>query len=686
MARTRYNATYIPGIDGLRAVAVLAVIVFHLDADLLPGGFTGVDVFFVISGYVISRSLAGGAASGFGTFLVGFYKRRILRIFPALLVCLGITSLASSLFIPESWLSSSNEGTALWAFFGLSNFFLIDNADGYFSDRVAFNPFMHTWSLAVEEQFYLFFPLLFHLWLRNRGGSGRRHAATLALLPVVALLSLVLAAVETNVAHQRAFYLLPSRFWELAAGVMLFQAQHYRPSLGATAGRWLMPAGVLLLAIGFAATEQTHFPFPWALLPVTGALLVITATTTAHTEGSVHALLRSAPVTYVGRISYSLYLWHWAVFVLFRWTVGLSQPLNGALALMLTLLLSILSYHLVENGFRRNALLRRQPSWRIVSGGLATISAAFLATGLLFKYDRPAGLNLSASTDPCIWGHSYRGRCRDQSAARPSSVSSGTPRKLLVVGDSHAGAYEVMARFAAARLGAQAQVLRRSGCPIAKLIHAAGDNPACRNYEHDALSWIAREAHPGDIVFLASLRLHRLSNQWGSFDEAEIFRKSRSPEQAAVRERALAETIQLVSRLHAMGLHVLIDAPKPIFRAPPFRCGDWFNAQNPVCAPGFEMPRKVLLRHREPVMAALHILQRDHGVYLWDPFPILCPGPVCSAFDGDKPLFMDGDHLSGYGDRQLLPSFTSELATIWSGHGDGRRQVGRTSRAVQPGG
>ena len=157
---------YVAGIDGLRAIAVLSVIIFHFESSLLPGGFTGVDVFFVISGYVISKSLARNYGEKLSVFLLEFYKRRLLRILPALLACLLVTGVISSLFIPEYWLSSKNDITGASAFFGLSNFFLLSGEDGYFSQRVSFNPFVHTWSLAVEEQFYVIFPLMFFIWLR----------------------------------------------------------------------------------------------------------------------------------------------------------------------------------------------------------------------------------------------------------------------------------------------------------------------------------------------------------------------------------------------------------------------------------------------------------------------------------------------------------------------------------------
>ena len=179
---------YVTGIDGLRAYAVVAVILYHFRNSLLPGGFCGVDVFFAISGYVVSRSLHEVAARNFAHFALGFYARRILRIYPALVACLLVTGLLQVLFIPLSWLSTTSYKTGLFAFFGVSNFALIWFNDGYFSPRVEFNAYTHTWSLAVEEQFYLLFPaLVFFTW--NHPEGRRTSVQRLIKLALPLLLS-----------------------------------------------------------------------------------------------------------------------------------------------------------------------------------------------------------------------------------------------------------------------------------------------------------------------------------------------------------------------------------------------------------------------------------------------------------------------------------------------------------------
>lgn len=504
VARTA-SLSYLPGIDGLRAIAVLSVVLFHLDAALLPGGFIGVDVFFVISGYVISMSLSRSNAAGLGEFLLEFYKRRVLRIFPALLACLVITGIVSAMYIPDAWLSEHNDDTALWAFFGVSNFYLVGNADGYFSERIPFNPFIHTWSLAVEEQFYVFFPLIFYIWMQLRSNRSHHHKIAFAVLPLIALASLLLASFETELAPARAFYLLPSRFWELAAGAMLFQMRMYRPDLFEAPPSWIFPTGFVLLLLGLLLTDEAAFPFPWALIPVIATLLLIAGSTSHHAAGSYSGRLLTMPmVTYVGRISYSLYLWHWPVFTLARWTSGLDAMHHRVLAVLLTFALAIVSYHVVENPLRRSGKLRREASWKIVFGGVITIVGTFFLMRALFMHPTQLGLNQSVTADSCVWRPAYQPEC----IAEPVTPEP-SHHQLFLIGDSHAGAYRMMAQSAARRLGAGFQFRTRSGCPLANLLEPMSASGPCAGVADDTIEWLKTRSHSGDVVFIASLRMHR---------------------------------------------------------------------------------------------------------------------------------------------------------------------------------
>ena len=370
---------YVIGIDGLRAVAVLAVMLYHLVESVLPGGFTGVDVFFVISGYVVSGSLARYAGKPLGAYVLGFYARRIRRIFPALVVVLLVSGLLATVFIPKSWLSSSSQMTALYAFFGLSNFALVQFDDGYFSPRVDFNPYTHTWSLAVEEQFYLVFPLLFFLWLFFRTRQGPVSGVLRNALVVATVASLAFAWQQSGAEPDKAFYLLPSRFWELGAGALLFTL-HATGFLRPASSVWKSVAlltGLGLVLSGFVLASKSAFPFPWALLPVTGTVLLITGLVSALPRSPLQAVFENRLARYIGKRSYSLYLWHWPVYVLMRWTTGLEAVVFQVVAVVLTFVLAHFSYRWVELPFLRSQRVKNIPNKWLLPIGLVLLVGAF---------------------------------------------------------------------------------------------------------------------------------------------------------------------------------------------------------------------------------------------------------------------------------------------------------------------
>ncbi len=653
---------YVAGIDGLRAIAVLAVIVFHVEfLRFLPGGFTGVDMFFVISGYVISRSLAEKGQRPLRTFLLQFYQRRLLRILPALLLVLTASVLISALIIPPVWLSSQNEDTGLAAFLGLSNLVLAWQTDSYFSPKAEFNPYLHTWSLGVEEQFYLIFPVVFVLWLRYREHSWIARG----LLPALTVASLLWCAVQTQAAPQSAFYLLPSRFWELACGALMFQAMDQRR--GTRLRPWhlqaMLVAGLTLLATGFILAPAGHFPYPWALLTVLGTLLLIAAVVQGGNQrsGPLLALLRWPALTYVGRLSYSLYLWHWPVAVFLRWTVGL-ETLSVQLAYPLLVLgLAAASYHAVEEPVRRGRTLWHRRAGRSVIGGLSAMGlCAGIAAWTIHSTER---LSLSTVADSYTW-HAYRHYPREPIEKVDLPALHG--RQLFVLGDSHTAAYRTMLKIVSLRLGIEVVEYERGGCAVVSLLDA--DPPACATWQSSALADIQARAQPGDVVFLASLRMPELTGRdWWKGEDA-IFEQARSERTAQHAQAARQAADAVLEPLQAAGLTVLIDAPSPVFKAPANRCSDPFNRTNPICAPGLSVERDRILQLRAPQMHLLTILAREYSALnVWDPLPILCASNTCSAYDTNaKPLFADADHLSGHGNRVLEPSFTALLIHLYA--------------------
>ncbi|MPQ85782.1 acyltransferase [Pseudomonas sp. MAFF 730085] len=653
--------TYRHAIDGLRAIAVLSVIIFHLNfADWLPGGFTGVDMFFVISGYVISQSLWQRRDLTFGRYLADFYRRRLLRIMPALLTVLCVSFVLSAMFMPQFWLSEMINSTGLAAFFGLSNFVLAWNTDTYFSPSAELNPYLHTWSLGVEEQFYVIFPALFFVWLRYR-----QAACAWAVLPLMAIASLSVGAYQVTAEPLSAFYLLPGRFWELAAGAILFQligTRDVTPRLNRLAPAML--AGGLGLAVaGFLLASPSQFPFPWAMLTVAGSLSMIAGIVLQadSAPGMLQRLLQHPLATYIGRLSYSLYLWHWPVAVFLRWTTGLELLAVQVLYPVLVFALAAASYHWIETPVRSGKSAVQRTAWLTFASGLGVTGLMWL--GAQWVSNNASTLSLSQTRDSYTW---YAYQHYPQEAFETLDDPRLEGRQLFVIGDSHTAAYRTLLKLVSLKLGITVVEYEQGGCALVSLI---GADPAhCAVSREAQLRAIEAQAKPGDVVFLASLRMPELDGRAWQNGEAAMIDEALGELTAENLEAARISADALLSRLQAAQLNLLIDAPKPLFKSAPNRCSDWFNRMNPICEPGMTMARDQLERLRAPQMQLLQNLQADYSaLHVWDPLPLLCPGPTCSAYDEHaKPLFFDSNHLSGHGNRVLEPAFSAALLKIWN--------------------
>lgn len=676
---------YAPYIDGLRAIAVLSVIVYHLHAGWLPGGFAGVDVFFVISGFVVSASVHRMQPAGVLPFMAYFYARRVTRIVPALFVCLVATALAATLFVPNDYLSLPNQRTGMAAFFGLSNFILARSSDGYFAPITELNPYTHTWSLGVEEQFYFLFPLAFFGWL-----AGRRRAAV-ALFAAGMIVSLAISMWLAHANPIHAFYMIWSRFWELAAGVLLFQCMKLRghsferPS---APSRWANLGGLASIGVLFAGlwlADAAHAPMPASLLPVLGTVGAL-GFLHGRSGGVVEACLSHPAMRFVGRISYSLYLWHWPVFVLFRWTVGLTAPANQLMAVALTLLLSMLSYRFVETPARRSGA--RLPRLVAIGAG-AALALTGVSAMLLFDksqsiislstvarhpqdwYAHWEDVNAEAGDDECrakVERDLIAKGTRWQLSRGGCPTATTASHKLYVVGDSHAQAYmPLMARYTKTT-GVPVELFTLPGCAVVSTPLGI-ERSVCTRFLDAVSAELTASLKPGDVVFLPGLRLPRLTELTTDFDEARVQRAVWGDK--AVRDRAASEAAAapFLRRLSDKGAIIVLEAPKPILKLLPYRCSDWFDRSNPSCAPGPLVDRAYIEKLREPVMQSFERLQASNpAIRVWDPLPVLCPQAACSATSAEgQPLFFDSDHLSGHGNTVLLPDFARFLQGVFGG-------------------
>lgn len=362
-----------PDIEGLRGVAILLVLLFHAGLPWTPGGFVGVDVFFVISGFLITGKLWRESQQPGGLNIARFYAWRIRRLLPAALVAVAVISLVGLIVaapLDRSELAADGAASAL----SIANMRFIGSVD-YFAATSSPSPFLHFWSLSVEEQFYLVWPALI-VFLSWRGGSARRLFAVL-LLGVVA--SFALSLWLTDASPSRAFYLLPTRVWQLGVGGLLALAGVMGTSRRAGAIAW---AGLAVVALaGVVLSAETPYPGLAALLPTAGAVALLYGG--AASSGPVW-LLTAAPLRLLGKISYSLYLWHWPLLVLPL--LFLERALTGVeivVAVAAAIGISWVSWRFVEQPFRYSDRSRRATSWSAIRAGVAGIlSVALFTQGL----------------------------------------------------------------------------------------------------------------------------------------------------------------------------------------------------------------------------------------------------------------------------------------------------------------
>lgn len=392
----------------MRALAVAGVVAYHFGLTALPGGFAGVDIFFVISGYLITRHLLQEIGESGRLNLWRFYARRARRLLPASLFVILATLLAGAFILSPEEQALYSKG-AMFASAYMINLWLIRWSFDYFASDAANNPFIHFWSLSVEEQFYLAWPALLVLaaWLR----PGRR--AAIVVIGVTGLVSFVACAWLTSVSPPWAFYFSPLRAWEFAAGGLATTVpanflQHH-PRLRAAQG-WL---GLALIVPAYLLLDEA-LPFPGllALLPVVGTvLLLVGGAGERQTGGKLAAgptaVLSLQPMQWIGRLSYSLYLWHWPVIVYAGMVTAELSGLDRFACLALTLMLSIFTYHVIENPVRRNG-------WLMASAARALVPAALLTgAGVVAAY---------ANAKFAVHELDPEQRVIAQSAARPSTA------------------------------------------------------------------------------------------------------------------------------------------------------------------------------------------------------------------------------------------------------------------------
>jgi len=665
-------------IQGLRAVAVILVVLFHAGLHV-PGGFTGVDVFFVISGFVITRTLVLELGERGKIDLWRFYARRIRRLLPALAVMVTFV-LGAAVFLSPLDYQSLAARTGFSAMFFSSNGFLYHQRDGYFDLSTAGDPLLHTWTLGVEEQFYLFFPVvLFLVWRSSR--SRLRHGRALNVAGV-ALITLVSFALSLWLSYGHpapgitnpktfAFFSSPTRAWEFGLGALLALSETSLGRLPRWAAQTLGAAGLLAILVGgFGLTSTTIMPGVAALLPTLGAAAVIVAGIGSF--GVVSRSLAVTPARWVGDRSYGWYLWHWPLIV---FAVGLWPGTSWAApaAAALSLLVAGASFRYVETP------VRVSPRWRggrlVIAGALCVVIPAFAAGGLIgvnHVLRRMPVIEASEATAPyhadVVLGCAtppYNLIPYGQPHAHPCLWRVAHPRGLVVlIGDSNAGQFTEPVVAAGNRAGYDVAVVTDEGCPFVLVgvyegsnkMSPAGSEQECLRYVERSLQTLVRRRP--SLVITANRTDGWLATRFSDWPPVAIGPVSGGPASFSVpvKEHLWSAGLgALLHRLNSAHIPVLLVHPVPLGNEPLGGCVVIRVLTN-ACDESFSRSHEnaMLARGLEAEDAAL-ARATDTSALTFENF--LCDAKTChNAIDGVY-MYRDFDHLSVDGSLLLTHRF-----------------------------
>ncbi|MGD0864465.1 MAG: acyltransferase family protein [Rhizomicrobium sp.] len=646
---------YRPEIDGLRALAILPVVLFHYGLGPFRGGFVGVDVFFVISGYLIA-ALIHGEMQDDRFSIAKFYERRIRRIFPALFAMLAVVSVAAVLILfPYDLVRYAK---SLLATAGFASNFEFWSETGYFDVAGAEKPLLHLWSIAVEEQFYLLFPPVLLAF--------RRSAWLLAAVGVIFAASFALGIWGVAHAPSATFYLLPARAWELMLGALLALGA-IPPLANRAISEALAAIGLLLIGYAVVAfTAEMPFPGPAALIPCAGAALVIYATQCSETWTG--KALSWRPVVFVGLISYSLYLWHWPIFVLARYFAFRSLTTIESVGLIgLSFALAVLSWQFVEKPFRTRAI---RVSRRHLFAGAAGAMAATAACAMFAVSDggfperlRPDVRAILAEEND----HEPRiDRCFGLSAQdlrenRLCRVGGGAASPTyLLWGDSHADAIMPAVEDVASRSGRVGLFAGAASCPPLLGVDRL-DVPGCRAFNDEALK-IALRRNISEVILEARWGKDAEGSTYGSEPHGRVVFvddfSTATPEadNRAVFARGLERTVSALVNARKKVV-IVASVPEIGWAVPPvlarLRFADNFGTPS--------LAKSLYLQRQNFVLGELAHLKATYNVTIVYPDRILCPAASCVVALNGLPIYRDEHHLTVKGAKQLEPLFEQAL-------------------------
>jgi len=666
-------AAFRPDVEGLRAVAIIAVLLAHAGVGPAEGGFAGVDVFFVISGFLITQLLVRELDRTGAISLTRFFAGRVKRLMPQVLAVIAAVVVASSLLLSPVRADAVAADVMAAGVYAM-NWRLSESAVDYFAAGEADRPLDHFWSLAVEEQFYVVWPLLLlAVAVLARRRAGGTHAPLVAVLVTIAAASFAFAVQRAATAPEQAYFSAPGRAWELAVGGVLAVAL-LRRRLGrsaAAAAAWLgvaaIVAATLLLDAGSA------MPGAPALLPVLGAAALLAAGTGAVTTLPTRAL-STRPARFVGRISYAWYVWHWPVLVFAAPALGPLTAPEGLAVTMASLVPALFTHRFIEEPLRRSKAHLRRPR-AILIGAIAGPAVA-VASGVALSASLTSPAALQASKAEGAGQLTRTGTIQESATAlRPRPVDAAEDRgkpvddgclvperatsspacvygarrsrtTAVLFGDSHAAQLFPALERVAERRGWRLVVLTKAGCPPSAVPVVSPLSrrryPECDTWRERTLRRIEREERPA-LVLAAGSAVH------------QVFDGSRRLDGGAAAEALAAGWRPVLRRLRgaARDVAVVSDPPRVTFDVP--ACVAEHLDELRRCA----FARGPAAERATRVSAAAGAIP---GVRVLDPTAQLCLGDTCPSVIGDVLVYRNSGHLTASFVATLGPWLGRQLA------------------------
>jgi peptidoglycan/LPS O-acetylase OafA/YrhL len=669
--------TYRPDIDGLRAIAVAIVVAFHAGVPGFTGGFVGVDIFFVISGFLITGLLVDELRATGSISLSRFYARRVRRLLPALaLVLIATLLLGAAMLLSVAGEQQDLAKSALAAALSGSNIFFYLSSN-YFSVSADLMPLLHTWSLSVEEQYYLVWPtLLIALMLVSR----KRWSVFTHLL----LTTLLLVGITTFAANVRAtatdptsaFYLMPMRAWEFALGGALMLAAPIIERWPTSVRTLLFVVGAVLIGVATVMLDNTvAYPGTAALLPTLGTVALIAAGC-GPAFAPLQGWLSSRGMVAIGQLSYSWYLWHWPLLSLARThDLGERYLARDAAIALLSLGLAWLTYHYIEHPIRSQQYrgFRGTRTTLLSGAGMsAAVLCCALGLGLVAQYfyahptDRQQKLTADAVYDRPPATAACMAKQHSKFAAlahdRRCFTQPSEPVELVLWGDSHANHWFPLMRKASRELHMNVEEFARASCPpllgVMPFDEGAVDRQ-CEHFNQAVMTEIERLAHAGGLKGVV------LAGRWPAYlgrpspDGSLLARLSfgDGPLDSLQSEDALRIGLAAsIERLERAGLRVVVVGATPEFRYSVPQC----LLRRPLqeCA----MPRAAVDERRERAMHVVSNIVASNGdAHMFDPLRFFCDEDFCYPTHGRTVMFSDPQHLTAAGSPLLEPELDGDL-------------------------